>query len=48
MLASLPEVGIDLEGVTEKLQTEGVAAFAASHDQLIATLEQKRQAILVS
>ena len=43
-LAKLPELGIDLEAVTEKLQVDGVAAFAASYDKLLAALEEKRKA----
>ena len=38
--------GIDLNAITEKLQQDGVAAFAASFDQLMAGLEKKRQAML--
>lgn len=45
-LAELQELGIDLVAVTEKLQTDGVAAFAASYEQLLAALAQKRGALL--
>lgn len=45
-LAQLSRVGIDLNAVTEKLQQDGVAAFAASFDQLMAALEKKRQSML--
>jgi transaldolase len=38
----LREVGIDLDQVTDRLQVEGVAAFADSFDQLIAALEETR------
>ena len=44
-LARLPQLGIDLKAVTEKLQEDGVASFAASFDQLMAALEKKRQAM---
>ncbi|MSP37273.1 MAG: bifunctional transaldolase/phosoglucose isomerase [Deltaproteobacteria bacterium] len=44
-LASLARLGIDLNGITEKLQVDGVAAFATSFDQLMAALEKKRQAL---
>jgi len=37
----LAEVGIDLSDVTRTLEDEGVAAFAKSFDELIATLEEK-------
>ena len=46
-LARLAELGVDLDAITEQLQTDGVAAFAASLDQLLAELEQKRRAIAV-
>ncbi len=45
-LARLASLGIDLDAVTEKLQEDGVAAFAASFDQLMAALEKKRGAML--
>jgi len=41
-LDRLRRVGIDLDAVTTKLQTDGVAAFAASFDQLMAALEKAR------
>jgi transaldolase len=47
IIARLPEFGIDLDEVTEKLQVDGVAAFAASFDQLLASLEETRRAIAV-
>jgi transaldolase/glucose-6-phosphate isomerase len=45
-LAKLKSLGVDLEVITEKLQQDGVAAFAASFDQLMASLEKKRKAML--
>jgi transaldolase/glucose-6-phosphate isomerase len=45
-LARLSSFGIDFNAITEKLQQDGVAAFAASFDQLMAGLEKKRQAML--
>jgi len=44
-LAALARLGIDLGAVTAQLQKDGVAAFAASFDQLMAALEKKRQAM---
>jgi len=44
-LARLKAVGIDLNVIAEKLQQDGVAAFANSFDQLMATLEKKRASI---
>ncbi|MEJ2188210.1 MAG: transaldolase [Acidobacteriota bacterium] len=40
-LADLTGLGIDFDAVTAELQVEGVAAFAASFDQLLAALETK-------
>jgi transaldolase/glucose-6-phosphate isomerase len=45
-LGRLKAVGIDLNAITEKLQQDGVAAFAASFDQLMAALENKRKSML--
>src|SRR5512142_1567687 len=44
-LAALQGLGIDLDGIAEKLQKDGVAAFAASFDQLMGALGKKRRAI---
>ena len=44
-LARLKEAGLDLNAVAEKLQDDGVAAFAASFDSLMATLEKKRSSL---
>ena len=45
-LGRLKAVGIDLNAITEKLQQDGVAAFAASFDQLMAALEKKRKSMV--
>jgi transaldolase len=45
-LAELKKLGVDLAAITERLQIDGVAAFAASYDQLLAALAEKRDAIL--
>ncbi len=45
-IASLARVGVNLDQITEKLQADGVAAFAASLDQLLNTLEEKRRKLL--
>ena len=45
-LGRLKAVGIDLNAITEKLQQDGVAAFAASFDQLMAALENKRKSMV--
>ena len=41
-LAQLKKLGIDLNAIAEKLQDDGVAAFATSFDSLMSTLEKKR------
>src|SRR4029077_14037025 len=45
-LGRLKALGIDLEAITEKLQQDGVTAFATSFDQLIAALEKKRKTMV--
>lgn len=42
-LAQLTALGIDLDAITQKLQDDGVAAFAKSFDTLIASVAEKRQ-----
>lgn len=44
-LARLAALGIDLDVVGGQLQADGVAAFAASYDHLLATLDAKRAAL---
>ncbi|GIW41802.1 MAG: hypothetical protein KatS3mg076_2379 [Candidatus Binatia bacterium] len=41
LLDELPKFGIDLDAVMERLQVEGVEAFARSFDELLATVEAK-------
>ena len=41
---SLQSLGLDLNTVTEGLQSDGLATFAASLDKLLATLDRKRGA----
>ena len=41
VLDQLAAVGVDLDDVTDTLEREGVAAFTASFEDLIATLEEK-------
>lgn len=47
-LGWLKALGINLETITEKLQQDGVAAFAASFDQLLGALAKKRDAMVSS
>ncbi len=42
-LTKLARLGIDLRAMTEQLQVDGVAAFAASHDKLLAAIDRKRR-----
>ncbi len=42
------KAGIDLVKITEDLQVEGVASFAASYEQLLQSLEVKKRALLTS
>ncbi len=42
VFADLAALGVDIDAVTEELQVEGVAAFAASFDQLLAALDAAR------
>lgn len=48
ILADLAGIGIDVEGVGEELQKDGVALFAKSYDQLLGTIEQRRQAAVAT
>jgi transaldolase/glucose-6-phosphate isomerase len=45
-LAQLAEVGVDLDAITQKLQDDGVAAFAKSFQALMASIAQKRDQLL--
>lgn len=45
VLERIGRLGIDLDAVTAALQEEGVAAFAGSHDSLLAALEEKRRVV---
>jgi transaldolase / glucose-6-phosphate isomerase len=45
VLARLQAVGIDLNVIAERLQQDGVAAFALSFDQIMTALEKKRRSM---
>jgi transaldolase / glucose-6-phosphate isomerase len=47
-LARLATLGIDLNAITQKLQEDGVAAFADSFDQLMAALVKKRNLLMAA
>jgi len=44
-LAALEQLGISMVAVTDELLADGVRAFAASFDELMATIEAKRGAL---
>ncbi|HZD40795.1 MAG TPA: bifunctional transaldolase/phosoglucose isomerase [Terriglobales bacterium] len=44
-LTHLQDLNISLDAITAKLQSDGVAAFASSFDQLMAALETKRRSL---
>lgn len=44
LLERLPELGIDLDGVAQHLEEDGVEKFKRAQDQLIESIEQKRLA----
>jgi transaldolase/glucose-6-phosphate isomerase len=46
VLDHLPQVGVDLNKVTQQLEDEGVEKFNKPFDQLMATLEEERAAAL--
>jgi len=43
-LERLPELGIDLDAVTQQLEQEGIEKFNQPYDRLMASLEEKRAA----
>ncbi len=45
-LAAAAALGVDLHAIAKQLQADGIAAFASSFNQLIATLGEKRSRIL--
>ena len=46
VMQALERAGIDMVRVTDQLEREGVKAFMDSYDQLLASIEKKRQALL--
>jgi transaldolase len=47
-LSRLAKLGIDLGAITEKLLADGITAFTHSLDELLASLKEKRSALLES
>ncbi len=45
LIAGLPSAGVDLKAVTDKLELDGVQAFADSFDNLISGLENKARTV---
>lgn len=48
VLETVAEMGVDLEDVTDDLQLQGLAAFSASYDQLLESLNVKVQALVTT
>ena len=48
VLATAAALGVDVHAITEQLQADGIAAFASSFDQLVATVGEKRRQILTT
>jgi transaldolase len=46
ILRELAQLGIDLDAITEALEVEGVASFAASFESLLKVIEQKAAALV--
>jgi transaldolase len=46
-IRELEAAGVSMKDVTDKLQVEGIAAFADSFDRLAAVIQRKREALLV-
>ena len=42
-LEGLARLGIDLNAITEKLQLDGISAFAADYDRVLAAVEKKKK-----
>jgi transaldolase len=47
-LRSLQTLGINLDDISEKLQLDGIAAFAAAYDKVVAALDNKSHAIVAA
>jgi transaldolase len=45
-LARLADLGIDMDAITQQLQDDGVASFAASFETLMASIAEKRDRLL--
>jgi transaldolase len=44
-LTSLARLGVDLDGIAEKLQVDGISAFAEDYDRVLAAIDEKRSSI---
>jgi transaldolase len=40
-LSGLARLGVDLDGITEKLQIDGISAFASDYERVLSTLDKK-------
>ena len=47
-LEALARLGIDLDAVAEKLQVDGISAFATDYDRVLTAIEKKRHSLATS
>jgi transaldolase len=48
VLSTAAALGVDVHGITELLQADGIKAFASSFDQLVAAVAEKRRQIFTT
>lgn len=46
LIEKLPSIGVDFDRITDQLQTDGVAAFAASFDSLLESIAAKQHQVV--
>ena len=44
-IASLPDVGVDFDLITQKLQVDGVDSFADAYSELLGAIKDKRDRV---
>lgn len=47
-LESLARLGVDLNAIAEKLQVDGISAFAADYDRVLAAIDKKRHSLVMA
>ncbi len=45
LMEALARLGVDLDAITEKLQVDGISAFAADYDRVLAAIDKKRPSL---